>query len=136
MSKVMLAISDHWIADARIDAIAHWTLQLQREVICVHISPSGLEPEHLETPGEKVLKDITARIAKINPKVQSLLLFATDITEALNRAIAEHKATLLVMGLSRQGLIERLIEGNIPRAILAQCRVPVLALPANWDGVI
>lgn len=136
MSKVMVAISDHWVSDARIDALARWTLQQQGEVICVHISPSGLVPGHLETPGEKILKDITARIARINPKVQSLLLFATDITEALNKSIAEHKASLLVMGLSHQGLIERLIEGNVPRAILAQCRVPILALPADWDGVI
>ena len=134
--KIMLAISDHWVCDARIDALARWTLQLEREVLCVHVAPGGLQPEHTETPGEKVLKDITARIAKINPKVQSLLLFATDIAEALNQAIAEHQVSLLVVGLSRQGLLERLIEGNVPRAIFAQCQIPILALPTKWDGVL
>jgi nucleotide-binding universal stress UspA family protein len=134
--KIMLAISDHWVCDARIDALATWTLKLEREVLCVHVAPGGMQPEHIETPGEKVLRDITARIAKINPNVQSLLLFATDIAEALNKTISEHRVSLLVMGLSRQGLLERLIEGNIPRAIFAQCQIPILALPANWDGVI
>ncbi len=43
---------------------------------------------------------------------------------------------MIVLGLSRQGVLERLIEGNIQRAILNNSRLPILALPPDWNGII
>lgn len=134
MSKILLAISDEWLVDGRIDAIANWAAKLDAHLLAVHVALGTGESSSQETPGEKVLRDISTRLKVVTPRVESLLLFADNVVDAILKTAKEHKATMIVLGLSRPGMLERLIEGNVQQAILKASRWPVMALPPNWDG--
>jgi nucleotide-binding universal stress UspA family protein len=136
MSKILLAVSELWTVDKRIDALGQWANRLDAPILVVHIVAGMTETEGQETPGEHALKEVTARLKKSTPRVESLLLFANDLVDALLKTAEEHQITMIVLGLSRQGVIERLIEGNVQRAVLNSSRLPVLALPSDWDGTI
>ncbi|HMD54650.1 MAG TPA: universal stress protein [Phycisphaerae bacterium] len=136
MSKLLLAVSEQWTVDERIDALGLWANRLDAPILVVHVVADMTEAEGQELPGEQTLKQVTARLKKSTPRVESLLLFSNDLVDALLKTAEEHQVTMLVLGLSRQGVIERLIEGNVQRAVLNSSRLPVLALPSDWDGTI
>ncbi len=134
MSKILLAISDQWVVDSRIDAIGRWAIKLDAPILAVHVESGSGEGPLQGTSGEKALREITQRLKEITPQVESLLLFANDVVDGLLKTAEEHQVTMIVLGLSRQGVLERLIEGNVQRAILNASRWPVLALPPDWGG--
>ena len=134
MSKILLAISDQWVVDERIDAIGRWAIKLDAPILAVHVESGSGEGPQQGTSGEKTLREITQRLKEITPQVESLLLFANDVVDGLLKTAEEHQVTMIVLGLSRQGVLERLIEGNVQRAILNASRWPVLALPPDWGG--
>ncbi len=137
MSKILLAVSDQWVVDKRIDALGQWANRLDAPILAVHVVVgAGGETSNEESLGERTLRQVTAQLKKNTPRVESLLLFANDLVAALLKTAQEHQATLLVVGLSRPGVLERLIEGNVVRAILHGSPLPVLALPPDWDGAI
>ncbi len=136
MSKILLAVSEQWTGDKRLDALGQWANRLDAPIIAVHVVVGLSESTGEESPGERALKDVVAQLKKTNPRVESLLLFANDLADGIFRAATEHEATMIVLGLSRQGVLERLIEGNIQRTILNNSRMPILALPPDWNGVI
>jgi nucleotide-binding universal stress UspA family protein len=137
MSKILLAVSEQWNVDKSIDALGRWANRLDAPILIVHVvvGVAGDAPNEA-SPGEQALREIAARLKKSTPRVESLLLFANDLVDALLKTAHEHGATIIVIGLSRPGVIERLIEGNIARSLLNTSRLPVLALPPNWDGTI
>ncbi len=136
MSKILLAVSEQWMVDKRIDALGRWANRLDAPVLVVHVVVGLSETSRQETPGERALKLISEQLKKTTPRVESLLLFSNDLVDALLKTAQEHQVTMIVLGLSRQGMLERLIEGNLPRAILNISHLPVLALPPEWDGTI
>ncbi|HTV48788.1 MAG TPA: universal stress protein [Phycisphaerae bacterium] len=136
MSKILLAVSEQWTVDKRIDALGQWANRLDAPILVVHVVAGMAENEGQESSGEQTLKQVTARLRQSTPRVESLLLFANDLVDALLKTAQEHQITMIVLGLSRQGVIERLIEGNVQRAVLNSSRLPVLALPPDWDGTI
>ncbi len=134
MSKILLAISDQWVVDERIAAIGRWALKLEASILVVHVESGSGEGHQQGTSGEKTLREITQKLKEITPQVESLLLFANDVVGGLLKTAEDHQVTIIMLGLSRQGVLERLIEGNVQRAILNASRWPVLALPPVWDG--
>ena len=136
MSKILLAVSEQWTVDRRIDALGRWANRLDAPILAVHVVVGLSETSHPETAGETALKLISEQLRKTTPRVESLLLFSNDLVNALLKTAQEHQATMIVLGLSRQGMLERLIEGNLPRSILNTSHLPVLALPPKWDGTI
>ncbi len=136
MSKILLAVSDQWTVDRRIDALGRWANRLDAPILAAHVVVGLSETSHPETPGERTLKLICEQLKKNTPRVESLLLFSNDLVNALLKTAQEHQVTMIVLGLSRQGMLERLIEGNVPRSILNTSHLPVLALPPEWDGTI
>lgn len=136
MSKILLAVSEQWTGDKRLDALGQWANRLDAPIIAVHVVVGLSETSKEESPGERALKAVVAQLKRTNPRVESLLLFANDLVDGLFQAATEHDATMIILGLSRQGVLERLIEGNIQRSILNHSRLPILALPPEWNGII
>ncbi len=136
MSKILLAVSEQWTVDKRIDALGRWANRLDAPILVVHVVVGLAETSRPETPGERALKLITEQLKKSTPRVESLLLFSNELVNALLKTAQEHQATMIVLGLSRQGVLERLIEGNLPRTILNTSTIPILALPPEWDGTL
>ncbi|MGC9259951.1 MAG: universal stress protein [Phycisphaerae bacterium] len=136
MSKILLAVSEQWSGDKRLDTLGQWANRFDAPIIAVHVVVGLSENTKEESPGERALKSVVGQLKKTNPRVESLLLFANDLADGIFQAANEHGATMIVMGLSRQGVLERLIEGNIQRVILNKSQLPILALPADWNGII
>jgi K+-sensing histidine kinase KdpD len=136
MSKILLAVSEQWTGDQRLDSLGQWANRLDAPIIAVHVVVGLSDNTREESPGERALKNVVTQLKKTNPRVESLLLFANDLVDGLFQAATEHQATMIVLGLSRQGVLERLIEGNVQRAVLNNSRLPILALPPDWDGII
>ncbi len=136
MSKILLAISDQWVVDPRTDALAEWARRLDADILAVHVIFGGDESATAKHPGEKILEELDVKLKAAGARVETLVLFANDIVSALLRVPEERHATVIVLGLANKGMLARLIEGNIPQAIINATRVPVLCLPPDWDGVL
>jgi nucleotide-binding universal stress UspA family protein len=68
--------------------------------------------------------------------VETLFLFSDDLGQAILKTADEHKATMIVLGLSSKGVLTRLIEGNVAQEIIRGARIPVLLLPPDWMSPI
>jgi nucleotide-binding universal stress UspA family protein len=136
MSKILLAVSDRWVPDARVDAIADFAARLGRNVLAVHVA-YGTENSGADViPGERVLEQIAGQLRGKQAKVETLFLFSDDLGQAILKTADEHKATMIVLGLSSKGMLTRLIEGNVAQEIIRGARIPVLLLPPDWMSPI
>ncbi len=134
MSKIVLAISDRWVPDARVDSIADFANRLGRSVLVVHVAygmtGSGADP----IPGEGVLEKVARQLRLKGAKVETLLLFGDDLAEAILRTADDHQASMIMLGLSSKGVLTRLIEGNVAQQIIRTADVPLLLLPHDWSS--
>ena len=136
MAKIVLAISDRWVADVRVDAIADFAHRLEKSILVLHVA-YGTEGSAAETsPGEKVLATVGGALTARGAKVETLFLFADDVGAAIVKTAEEQRASMILVGLSSKGMLTRLIEGNVAQEIIRSTRVPVLLLPAEWNGEI
>jgi nucleotide-binding universal stress UspA family protein len=136
MSKIVLAVSDRWVPDARVDAIGDFAARLNGSILAVHVA-YGTEGSGADvTPGERVLEQIAKQLRARNAKVETLFLFSDDLGQAILKTAEEHKATMIVLGLSSKGVLTRLIEGNVAQEIIRGARIPVLLLPPDWMSPI
>ncbi len=85
MSKILLAVSEQWTPDRRLDALGQWANRLDAPIIAVHVVVGLSENANEQSPGERALKDVVAQLKKTNPRVESLLLFANDLVDGLFR---------------------------------------------------
>ncbi|HUO07521.1 MAG TPA: universal stress protein [Phycisphaerae bacterium] len=136
MSKIALAVSDRWTPDARVDSIGDFAARLGCSIIAVHVA-YGTEGSGADTiPGERVLELIATQLRARQVKVETLMLFSDDLGEAILKTAEEHRATMLVLGLSSKGMLTRLIEGNVAQQIIRGAKMPVLLLPPDWSTPI
>lgn len=139
MGQILLAVSDRWVPDARVDAIAAFAARLGASVLVVHVA-YGTEQSAAEvSPGERVLEQIANQLRKGlggEGKVESLLLFSDDVANATVKTALEHHCTMIMVGLSSKGMLTRLIEGNVAQEIIRATKMPVLLLPHDWTGAI
>jgi nucleotide-binding universal stress UspA family protein len=136
MNKIVLAVSDRWTPDARVDSIADFASRLGHSIIAVHVA-YGTEGSGADTiPGEQVLEQVAAQLRAKGVRAETLLLFSDDLGEAILKTAEEHKATMLILGLSSKGMLTRLIEGNVANQIIRGARMPVLLLPPDWSTPI
>ncbi|HVT82735.1 MAG TPA: universal stress protein [Phycisphaerae bacterium] len=136
MSKVLLAVSDRWIPDVRVDALGDFVQRLGASILAAHVA-YGSEASGAEVqPGEKILDQIAKQLRAKNTKVDTLFLFSDDIGAAILKTAEEHHATLIVLGLSSKGVLTRLIEGNVAQEVIRGAKIPVLLLPADWMSAI
>jgi nucleotide-binding universal stress UspA family protein len=132
MSKILLAVSDRWVPDARVDAIGDFASRLGRSIIAVHVA-YGTEGSGADViPGERILEQVATQLQAKNVKIETLLLFSDDLGEAILKTAEEHHASTIVLGLSSKGMLTRLIEGNVAQQIIRGSRIPILLLPPDW----
>src|ERR1035437_5572811 len=132
MSKILLAVSDRWIPDSRVDAIGDFAQRLARPILAMHVAYGSEQGGSGVPSGERVLEQVAAQLRTRQPKVETLLMFSDDLGQAILKTAEEHKATMIVLGLSSKGVLTRLIEGNVSQTIIKGARMPVLLLPADW----
>jgi nucleotide-binding universal stress UspA family protein len=136
MSRIVLAISERWVADTRVDAIGDFARRLGSSMLVVHIA-YGTEGSGADvTPGERTLNQIAERLRGKDGagplKVETLFMFSDDLAAAILKTATEQKASLILLGLSSKGMLTRLIEGNVAQEVIRATSLPVLLLPADW----
>jgi nucleotide-binding universal stress UspA family protein len=139
MGKILLAVSDRWVPDSRVDAIADFAQRLAHPILAMYVAYGTEQNGASVTPGERVLEQIASQLrlkAGGAVKIETLLLFSDDLGQAILKTAEEQKATLIILGLSSKGMLTRLIEGNVSQTIIKGSRMPVLLLPADWTGPI
>jgi nucleotide-binding universal stress UspA family protein len=142
MSKILLAVSERWVPDARVEAIAQYAHRLEAPILAVHVVYGtdviyGRDSNTGETsPGERVLTLIAEQLKTVGIKADTLLLFSDDAADAIAKTAVEHQCTQVILGLATKGMLARLIEGNVAQEIIKSTRLPVLLLPPDWKGVI
>jgi nucleotide-binding universal stress UspA family protein len=132
MTKVLLAVSDRWVPDVRVDNIGDFVQRLGGSVLAVHVAYGSEASGAGVQPGEKVLEQIAKQLRDKGGKVETLFLFSDDVGAALLKTAEEHGVTMIVLGLSSKGMLTRLIEGNLTQEGVKGARMPVLLLPAEW----
>jgi nucleotide-binding universal stress UspA family protein len=136
MSKVLLAVSERWIPDVRVDAIGDFVQRLGGSLLAVHVAYGSEGSGAGVQPGEKVLEQIVKQLRDKGVKAETLFLFSDDVGAAILKTAEEHGATMIVLGLSSKGMLTRLIEGNLVQEVVRGSRMPVLLLPAEWVSAI
>ena len=136
MTKVLLAISDRWVPDVRVDALADFVHRLGGNILVAHVAYGSEASGAGVQPGEKTLELISKQLRAKNGKVDTLFLFSDNIGAAILKTAEEHGATMIVLGLSSKGVLTRLIEGNVAQEVIRGTRIPVLLLPADWMNPI
>src|SRR4051812_3669268 len=105
MSKILLAVSDRWVPDSRVDAIGDFAQRLECPVLAVHVA-FGTEASGADvTPGERVLEQVGKQLRGKNAKVETLMLFGDDLGQAILTTAEQHKASMIVLGLSSKGML-------------------------------
>jgi nucleotide-binding universal stress UspA family protein len=132
MSKILLAVSDRWVPDARVDAIGNFVQRLGGSLLAVHVAYGTEASGAGVQPGERVLEQIAQQLRNSSVKVETLFLFSDNIGAAVVKTAEEHHATIIMLGLSEKGMLTRLIEGNIAQEVIRSTRIPVLLLPPDW----
>jgi nucleotide-binding universal stress UspA family protein len=136
MSKILLAVSDRWVPDARVDAIGNFVQRLGGSLLAVHVAYGTEASGAGVQPGERVLEQIAQQLRNANVKVETLFLFSDNIGAAVVKTAEEHHATIIMLGLSEKGMLTRLIEGNIAQEVIRSTRIPVLLLPPDWQSTM
>ena len=136
MSKILLAVSDRWVPDVRVDAIGDFVHRLGGTLLAVHVAYGSEASGAGVQPGEKVLEQIVLQLRAKNIKTDTLFLFSDDVAAALLKTAEEHRATMIILGLSSKGVLTRLIEGNVAQEVIRNASMPVLLLPADWMNPI
>jgi nucleotide-binding universal stress UspA family protein len=132
MSKVLLAVSDRWVPDVRVDALGEFVQRLGGSLLAVHVAYGSEASGAGVQPGEKVLEQIAKQLRAKNCKIETLFLFSDDVAAAILKTAEEHHATMIVLGLSSKGVLTRLIEGNLAQEVIRGSKLPVLLLPPDW----
>jgi len=136
MSKVLLAISDRWVPDLRVDTIADFVQRLGGSLLAMHVAYGSEANGAGVSPGERLLEQIAKQLRGKNIKVETLFLFSDNVGAAILKTAEEHRATMIVLGLSSKGVLTRLIEGNVAQEVIKNASTPVLLLPADWMNPI
>jgi nucleotide-binding universal stress UspA family protein len=131
MSKILLAVSDRWIPDARVDAIADFANRLGLSILLLHVA-YGTETDAANLPGERTLEQIAKHLRAKDAKVETQLLFSDDLGDAILRTADQQKAAMIMLGLSSKGMLTRLLEGNVAQQIIRNADIPLFLLPHDW----
>jgi nucleotide-binding universal stress UspA family protein len=136
MSKILLAVSERWVPDVRVDALGDFVQRLGGSVLAVHVAYGSEGSGAGVQPGEKVLEQIVKQLRDKGVKAETLFMFSDDVAAAILKTAEEHAATIIVLGLSSKGMLTRLIEGNLVQEVVRGARMPVMLLPAEWASGI
>jgi len=138
-SRILVAVSSPWASEKLLNPIADLTKRLGAEVVVAHVAHPHEEDEtesDARKRGEQTLQVLVEGLTMAGVHAESLMLFSNDIPKALLNAARSRNCTLMVLGLSGKSMIQRLLAGNVPNALIQQSEVPVLLCPPDWNGMV
>lgn len=104
-----------------------------------HVATLQEEDEHESDAaqrGEQTLDLMVLGLREAGVSAEGVMLFSDDTAKAIMNTARARECTAIALGLTGKGVLKRLIAGDVPANIIRQSDLPVLLLPANWDGTI
>ncbi|MEM7681116.1 MAG: universal stress protein [Planctomycetota bacterium] len=138
-SRLLVAVSSPWASEKLARPIADLALRLSARVLVAHVATFQDEDEHesdASERGEQTLEVIKGALSEAGVDAEGVMLFSDDTAKAIMNTARKSNCTLIVLGLTGKGVLKRLIAGDVPANIIRQSDLPVLLLPANWDGEV
>ncbi|MEM6393033.1 MAG: universal stress protein [Planctomycetota bacterium] len=138
-TKLLVAVSSPWASEKLVAPIADLAQRLGGEVLVAHVATLQEEDEHESDAaqrGEQTLDLMVLGLREAGVSAEGVMLFSDDTAKAIMNTARARECTAIALGLTGKGVLKRLIAGDVPANIIRQSDLPVLLLPANWDGTI
>ncbi len=138
-SKMLAAVSSPWASEKLVKPIADLARRLDAEVLIAHVATVQDEDDHESEAterGEQTLKLMVEGLTNAGVEADGVMLFSDDTPKAILNTARARDCTMIALGLTGKGVLKRLIAGDVPANLIRQTDLPVLLLPANWDGAI
>ncbi|WP_432799791.1 universal stress protein [Poriferisphaera sp. WC338] len=138
-SKILVAVSSPWASEKLVGPVADLASRLGSQVIIAHVATLQDEDEHesdATNRGEQTLKLLTEGLQAQGITAEGIMLFSDDTSKAILNTAHARNCTLILLGLTGKGVLKRLIIGDVPGNLIRQTDLPVMLLPANWNGNI
>ena len=138
-SRIMIAVSSPWASEKLVRPIADLCARLQAEALVAHVATvqdEDDEESEAAERGEATLKALVGGLEAVGVRAEGVMLFSDDTPKAILKTARSKQCTTIVLGLTGKGVLKRLIAGDVPSNLIRQTDLPVLLLPANWDGSI
>ena len=138
-SKLLVAVSSPWASEKLAGPITDLAKRLSAEVLIAHVATIQEADEHESDAtdrGEDTITRLRDALSEHGIQSQGVMLFGDNPAKSILSTAHEHHCTLIVLGLTGKGVLKRLISGDIPASIIRQSDLPVMLLPANWNGII
>ena len=138
-SKLLVAVSSPWASEKLTAPMVDLAGRLGAEVIVAHVAQQQDEDEKAsdaEQRGQQTLNTLTDALKSAGIAAEGLMLYADDTAKAILNTAHARNCTLVVLGFSQKGTLQRLLGGDVPANFIKQADLPVLLCPAAWDGVI
>lgn len=92
-------------------------------------------PPHRKSFSGRRLKALAQDLqTHLDCEITPLLLRSTDVVESVTQFAQREACPLIILGASREGMIQQVIHGNIPEAIASQTEATVILLRAGEGG--
>ena len=132
-SRILVAVSSPEASRRVGNLVADLAGRLGAEVLVVHVTKpvGGQNRDDEQSAGEQAVRIVADHVRVKEVRVQTLLLFADDVSRAILNTATDRAATMIVLGLTGRGALGRLISGNVPVELLRNAKVPVLLLPPD-----
>ncbi len=138
-SKILIAVSSPWASQKMVTPVTDLAQRLNASVLIAHVAEVKEEDEHesdARQRGEETLKVFTAGLREAGVEADGVMLFGDDVPKAILNTARARECTLIILGLTGRGVLKRLIAGDVPGNIIRQTDLPVLLVPANWNGML
>ena len=138
-SRLLVAVSSPWAAEKLTTPLADLARRLSSEVVIAHVAQLQDEDEHESDAtqrGEQTLKLLTDSLREAGIRAEGVMLFSDDVPKALLNTAKARQCTMVILGLTGKGVLKRLIAGDVPGNIIRMADLPVMLLPANWNGMV
>lgn len=138
-SRLLIAVSSPWAAEKLTAPLADLARRLNSEAVVAHVAQLQDEDEHESDAtqrGEQTLKLLTDSLREAGVRAEGVMLFSDDVPKALLNTAKARGCTMVILGLTGKGVLKRLIAGDVPGNIIRMADLPVMLLPANWNGML
>ncbi len=138
-TRLLVAVSSPWASEKFAGPMADLSRRLDAEVVVAHVASAHAEDEdeaEARNRGEQTLRLLNDALREAGIAAESVMLFSDDVPKAILNTAKARKCTLIVLGLSHKGLLQRLLNGDVPSNITRQSDIPVLLCPADWSGTL
>lgn len=138
-SRLLIAVSTPWASQKVTDPIINLARRLDADVIAMHVATQS-DADEMEADakhrGEQTLELLGDAMRAQGIDYECVLLFSDDVAKAIINTARERECTAVVMGIGKQTLLQRVFGKNVPAEVARQSNLPVLMLPAQWEGLV